>query len=434
MHDFSLEVLLITLLGTVVISDFVSSKLKIPAIFLLLGSAYLLYTYVTFTVPIDLYPHFDAIVLFCIPMIFMADALHLKLSDLKRHAWSIFYLAVVAVAFSIAIGAALHTFGLFKGLGLGGYVALFAINMATDAVSVQSVLSRFEGIAHDIKILIEGESLGNDATAVVAFFFIGLPWMLSGSVDASGAAIEALRVFGLSIAAGLAIGYLCYLFLKLYDNKRSELFTFIIEAYGAYLIGEHFHISGILTLIVAIITTKAWIDGELEEREAQEQRKRSSFWRSLRLVSVVATTKERMAYIYEMSKEFGYIAATLIFFLLAESIDIEKLWHYRNEILTMFVATTLIRALSMAKFAFFGKSLEGIKPVGFNGWFLLTFSGMKGALSIILVHMIPDTFAYKEMFEAVTIGVVMLSIFVYGTILWAYFSFFERKEETKLFT
>ncbi len=99
----------------------------------------------------------------------------------------------------------------------------------------------------------------------------------------------------------------------------------------------------------------------------------------------------------------------------------------------MFVATTLIRALSMAKFAFFGKSLEGIKPVGFKGWFLLTFSGMKGALSIILVHMIPDTFAYKEMFEAVTVGVVMLSIFVYGTILWAYFSFFDKKEETKLF-
>jgi CPA1 family monovalent cation:H+ antiporter len=46
---------------------------------------------------------------------------------------------------------------------------------------------------------------------------------------------------------------------------------------------------------------------------------------------------------------------------------------------------------------------------------------MKGALSIILVHMIPDSFAHKELFESVTIGVVILSIFGYGTTLWLYF-------------
>jgi len=101
----------------------------------------------------------------------------------------------------------------------------------------------------------------------------------------------------------------------------------------------------------------------------------------------------------------------------------------------MFVATTLIRAISMAKFAFFGtvKSLESIKPVGLEGWFILTFSGMKGALSIILVHMIPNSFEHKELFEAVTIGVVVLSIFVYGTTLWTYFTFFKPEVEKTIF-
>jgi CPA1 family monovalent cation:H+ antiporter len=99
----------------------------------------------------------------------------------------------------------------------------------------------------------------------------------------------------------------------------------------------------------------------------------------------------------------------------------------------MFIITTLIRAISMAKFSFWGSKLEQIKPVGFEGWFILTFSGMKGALSIILVHMIPSSFEYKELFEVVTTGVVMLSIFVYGTTLWAYFTFFRKEEEKKLF-
>jgi len=87
----------------------------------------------------------------------------------------------------------------------------------------------------------------------------------------------------------------------------------------------------------------------------------------------------------------------------------------------------------MAKFALIGNKIEQIKPVGVEGWFILTFSGMKGALSIILVHLIPDSFEHKELFESVTIGVVVLSIFVYGTTLWTYFTFFRKEEKSKLF-
>lgn len=433
MHSFAPEIMLITILSLVVFSDALANRLKIPSVFLLLGGSYLIYTYFKAAVPIDLTHHFDTVILFCIPLIFMGDALHLHFSDLKRHGWSIFYLAVVAVALSITVGASLKYFNVFDGLSLGAYVSLFAINMATDAVSVQSVLSRFKGISHDIKVLIEGESLGNDATAVIAFFFIGLPWMMSGQIDAAHAASEALRVFAVSIGMGLALGYGFYMLMKLFSDKRGELFAFIIEGYAAYVLGEEMHVSGILTLITAIIATKAWIDMDIEAIEAKESRKRKSFFASVRLGSIVATTKERLEYIYEMAKEFGYIAAVLIFFVLAEMVDFEELWTYRIEILIMFGVTTLIRALSMAKFVFFGKTIDSLKPVGVEGWFILTFSGMKGALSIILVHMIPDTFEHKALFEAVTTGVVVLSIFVYGTVLWGYFTFFKAKEEKRIF-
>ena len=432
MHSFAPEILLITILSLVIFSDAVANRLKIPSVFILLIGSYLVYTYFKPAVPIDLAANFSTVILFCIPMIFMGDALHLHFSDIKKHAWSIFYLAVVAVALSIIVGASLSYLDLFEGLGLGAYVALFAINMATDAVSVQSVLSRFGGISHDIKVLIEGESLGNDATAVIAFFFIGLPWMLSGDIDAGEAALDALRVFLLSSVVGLLLGYGFYMLMKLFSNKRGELFAFVVEAYIAYVLAEEMHVSGILTLIVAIVATKGWIDADLAQKS---EKKTKSFLRAIRLSQIQSTTTERLEYIYEMAKEFGYIAAVVIFFALAEMVDFHLLWEYRWEIITMFVVTTIIRAISMAKFAFFGtvKSLESIRPVGAEGWFILTFSGMKGALSIILVHLIPDSFAHKEMFEAVTIGVVVLSIFVYGTILWSYFTFFKRAEEKRIF-
>ena len=433
MHSFAPEIILITILGLVVFSDALANRLKIPSVFLLLIGSYMIYTYVPMAVPIDLPHYFDTIILLCIPLIFMGDALHLHFSDIKKHGWSIFYLAVIAVALSIATGASMYFFGIFEGLTLGAYVSLFAINMATDAVSVQSVLSRFKGIGHDIKVLIEGESLGNDATAVIAFFFIGLPWMMSGTIDAGEASMDAIRVFAVSMGMGIGLGYLFYMLMKLINDKRGELFVFIIEAYLAYVVAEHFHVSGILTLITAIIATKAWIDMDMKTLGEEEAKKSRTFLQKLRLHGIDSTTSERMEYIYEMAKEFGYIAAVMIFFVLAEMVSLEKFWEYKVEIFTMFIITTLIRAVSMAKFAFWGSKLEQIKPVGFEGWFILTFSGMKGALSIILVHMIPSSFEHKEFFEVVTTGVVIMSIFVYGTTLWAYFTFFRKEEEKKLF-
>ncbi len=430
MHSFAPEITLITILGIVIFSDAVANRFKIPSVFILLISSYLIYTYFKAAVPLDLVNNFSTIILFCIPLIFMGDALHLKFNDIKKHSFSIFYLAVVAVALSIVIGASLFYLEIFENLTIGAYVALFAINMATDAVSVQSVLSRFSGVKHDIKVLIEGESLGNDATAVIAFFFIGLPWMVNGHINAVHATYDAFRVFAISTIVGLILGYSFYMLMKLYSDKRGELFSFIVEAYIAYVLGEELHISGILTLIVAIVATKAWIDSDLDEESSKKEK---SFLRKIRLSKIKSTSKERLDYIYEMAKEFGYIASVVIFFALAEMVDLHKLWEYRVEILVMFIATTLIRALMMAKFAFIGSKTQQIAPVGVEGWFILTFSGMKGALSIILVHLIPDGYPYKEMFEAVTIGVVMLSIFVYGITLWSYFTFFKSKKETKLF-
>ncbi len=430
MHSLDLEITLISILSLVVASSYLSRISRIPAVFLLLAGSYSVYMLFPDMIPVDMKSHFDTLIVFCIPLIFMGDALHLKFHDIKRYGFDIFYLAVVSVAISIAVGASLYNFDVFSGLTLGGYVALFAINMATDAVSVQSVLSQFSGIQHKIKILIEGESLGNDATAVIAYFFIGIPWMLKGDMSFSYAVTASVKVFLFSALLGLLMGYLFHLAMKLLESKRNEFFTFVIEAYSAYVIAEHFHISGILTLIVAIVFTKLLIDLDIEESEksGKSDRRFSLELRRMIYLKRAATTRERMAYIYEMAKEFGYIAAVVIFFLLAEMVEPSKLLFYWKEILVMFVATTAIRALSMAKFALLGAKISAIKPVGAEGWFILTFSGMKGALSIILVHMLPHELPYKEMFEAVTIGTVILSIFGYGTVLWVYFTFFSERD------
>jgi CPA1 family monovalent cation:H+ antiporter len=44
--------------------------------------------------------------------------------------------------------------------------------------------------------------------------------------------------------------------------------------------------------------------------------------------------------------------------------------------------------------------------------------------------MLPHDLPQRALFESVTIGVVVLSIFVYGSILWVYFMFFDTKKES----
>jgi CPA1 family monovalent cation:H+ antiporter len=55
--------------------------------------------------------------------------------------------------------------------------------------------------------------------------------------------------------------------------------------------------------------------------------------------------------------------------------------------------------------------------VSFRWWGVLTFAGIKGGLSIVMLTMIPASFEHLEMFKAVVIGIIMLSTFIYSAIL-----------------
>jgi len=93
------------------------------------------------------------------------------------------------------------------------------------------------------------------------------------------------------------------------------------------------------------------------------------------------------------------------------------LWKYRVEIGVMFLATTVIRGVMMALFAWLANKTEKMVDISFRWWGVLTFAGIKGGLSIVMLTMIPASFEYLEMFKAVVIGVIMLSTFLYSMML-----------------
>jgi len=388
--------------------------------------------------------HFASLVIFLLPILLISDSLELRIADLKEHGLSLLYLSVVAVSLSVGM-ALLISDWLFAdyALSFAAIIVLFAMVLATDPVSVVSIFSKFQ-LPHRLKIFAEGESLFNDATALIIFVFIGLFAMGGGIVTAPYVAkISAAVIIG-SVASGVLVGFVGLLMMKTTENRIAEMMVLIITGYGAFEIAEHFytvlnlfgghshmHLSGILACICATITmhhvmTRAIAeDTEQLDRdeaalrlEAQDQNTSSGVIGSV-LQRIKATLAERDRHLRnkEDIQLLSMVANTILFVAMAEMIDLHLLWQYRVEIVVMFLATTAIRGVMIALFALAKNKHHKSTRIGVRWWGVLTFAGIKGGLSIVMLTMIPASFEHLEMFKAVVIGVILLSTFTYSAAL-----------------
>jgi len=423
-------------------------KFKIPSPLGLIALSFIAH-YVSRQVPIMTGDanSFATLVIFLLPILLISDSLELKLHDLRTHGLSLLYLSIVAVSLSIlmALGIADWLFA-DKALSTAAVIMLFAMVLATDPVSVVSIFSKFE-LPHQLKMLAEGESLFNDATALIVFVFIGLFALGGGVITAGYVAQTSFAVILGSILVGVGIGIIGLLLMKTTHNRIAEMMILILAGYSAFELAEHFyvllnlfgghshmHLSGILATIFATITVNhvmnKHIDDESEQITDDEtiltnealKRNTSAGIIGTVLKRVKATLEERNRHLRnkEDVQLLAMVANTILFIAMAEMIDLNLLWTYRFEILVMFAATTIIRAAMMSIFAFITNKTKKMTDVNFRWGTVLSFAGIKGGLSIVMLTMIPTSFAHLEMFKAIVIGVIMLSTFIYSAVLILY--------------
>ncbi|MDQ6965249.1 MAG: cation:proton antiporter [Mariprofundales bacterium] len=428
-------------------------RLKIPSPLSLIALSFLAHYVFQDTALTENPQHFADLVLLLLPVLLIADAMELKVKDLKTHGLSLFYLAVVAVALSVVVALLTSDwmFGQYN-LSTAAIILMFSMVLATDPVSVISIFSKFS-LPHELKILAEGESLFNDATALIVFVFVGL-YALGGGVISTGYIIETsvFVVLGSAIL-GAFFGYLGLNLLKTTENRIAELMILLITGYAGFELAEHFyavlnllgahshkHMSGILTCIFAAITVNHFmtkevaqserdIDAQAEQMTNESSSSHSRAMTAAGLSALRITIEERARHL--RSKEdvqlMALVANTLLFIAMAEIIDLQLLWHYKMEILLMFLATTIIRAVMMAKFAYITNRTSKMRAVNYRWWAVLTFAGIKGGLSIVMLMMIPPTFDHFEMFKAIVIGVILLSTFIYSAILIAVIALYSEE-------
>ncbi|MGB5965236.1 MAG: cation:proton antiporter [Sulfurimonadaceae bacterium] len=422
-----MSIVLISILTILLLSRVLQRQFSVPLPIGIMSLTLAVYSFMPELINLSAHEQFDEILLLLLPLILLPDAMNFKLQDLKKHGLAIFYLSFVAVVLSIIAGIVLnfatpseYTFT------IGMLISLFAMVLATDAVSVSSIFSQFK-LPHSLKVLTEGESLFNDATAMIAFLFIGLPLMNGVEITAVDVSFILVKVVVGSLIIGVVVGYIAKVILSWLHTVIDEFIVILLTGYAAFVIAElhAIHVSGILALIAAIMTLKYYINKETNQFSEDEEIISDDSQRKLSSRERLITTQARLEANKQSIAFFALFANALLFVTLAELIEIDHLLTYSKEIIILFLVTTAIRALMMLKFSFITRASGRMTNVNYRWWVVLTFSGIKGGLSIIMVHHLPDTFIYKEMFTQIVMGVILLSIFVYAAGLIAVIGYYK---------
>jgi CPA1 family monovalent cation:H+ antiporter len=217
--------------------------LPYPALFVLGGLALgLLHDLPHITIEPDL-----VLLVFLPPLLFQA-AFTTPLRDLRRNVSPIARLAIGLVIVT-AVAVAAVTQAVVPGLGWAAAFALGAIVSPTDALAATSVFRRL-GVPRLVVTLVEGESLFNDATALIAYRTAVLAAM-TGTFVLLGAAGDFVVASVGGIAIGLGVGLVLSEVVHRLDDPPVEVLISLLVPFAAYLPAEEVHVSGVLAVVTA---------------------------------------------------------------------------------------------------------------------------------------------------------------------------------------
>ncbi|MBW1726438.1 MAG: sodium:proton antiporter [Deltaproteobacteria bacterium] len=191
----------------------------------------------------------DLIFFVFLPPLLFQGAFHMNLNSLLEQFWPIVCFAVPGViASTLLVGGVVGWLG---GIGSMMVAILFgALISPTDPVSVLSLFKEV-GAPEDLKTIVEGESLFNDATGVVLFTIL-LEALLEGQGFGFGqAVVEFVKVSVGGILLGAVLGWIVFKIMRHIEDHLLENALCLVLAYGSFWLAEGIHLSGVIGTVMA---------------------------------------------------------------------------------------------------------------------------------------------------------------------------------------
>jgi CPA1 family monovalent cation:H+ antiporter len=326
----------------------------------------------------------DLILLIFLPAVLFEASWNIQLAELKETWVPITVLATVGVVINTVVVA----FGMhyLAHVEIGPAFLFGAMIAATDPISVLALFRKL-GMNSRLTMLLEGESLFNDGTAVVAFKLL-LAIVLSGAQFsiANTTGNFFLVVVGGS-AVGAVLGYIASKITRIFDDHLLEITLTTILAYGSYILAEHLHLSAVLSVVAAGI-----VIGNYGSRTSMSPGTRmavNSFW-----------------------EYTAFLVNSLIFLLIGLQVKFELLTRYSLQIGVGILVVLVARAIVVYGLAPIISSKNHKIPWKWRH--MLFWGALRGSVCMALALSLPESFAYKEMITITTFGVVLFTLLLPG--------------------
>lgn len=315
------------------------------------------------------------------PLIFEA-AFQLRWRELKMDLPVILTLATVGVLLSGAvIAAGMHYLARWAWISASMFGALIS---ATDPVAVIAMIK--DAKAHGrIRLLVEAESLFNDATAAVGFM-IALVWMSGQPITVGSTAKTLLMVIAGSMICGAVVAAFVLLLAGATDDHLIEITFTTVAAFGSFLLAEHFHLSGVLATL-----TSGLIIGNVGH------------------MSLSASSRQAVEDFWEYA---AFVANSLIFLLIGIQLGRPAYHFFWLSVLIAIGVVLIGRALAIYPLSLvFLRSALRLK---LRHQHILFWGGLRGALALALALGLPSDTPAREEIITVAFAVVAFSLFVQG--------------------
>jgi len=339
---------------------------------------------ITASQPLQLRVTPELILALLVPPLVFEAALQISFDSLRRDLAGILLLAVPGVILSTLIVGLLVS--RLAPLALPLAMVFGALISATDPVSVVA-LFRALGAPRRLALLVEGESLLNDGTAIVTFSIV-LAAALTGSLNLVQGALDFLRVAAGGAAVGFALGWVTARVIGQVDDHLIETTLTTVLAFGSYLLAEYFHVSGVLAVVVAGL-----VAGNLGP------------------LGMSPTTRIVLFNFWEYA---AFLANSLVFLLIGLQIDIPTLLGSWQAVLAAIVAVLVARALTVYGLGWATRWLP--EPIPLRWQHVQNWGGLRGAIGLALALSLPAALGPGvETVRVMAYGVVLFSLLVQST-------------------
>ena len=322
-----------------------------------------------------------------IPILIFESGRKLSIKQIKSEAIPIGFFSIIGVIITILIiGIAVTTIfqiPFIDGLLFGTILA------ATDPVAVGIIFKKFP-IPHRLNLIIEGESLFNDATGLISFnvvkgiIFSGVLFSL---IDTS---FSFLWTMVGAIAFGTGLGWIGGKILNKWKADEYVDFTFSLGlAIGGYIVADHYlHVSGVVTTLftaILIVTTHKEI-----------------------------STGVRILF-HKYWDYLGFITNSVLFFLIGiPLLSVESYESASVPLILILVIPFAIMMLSRAVVVYGGSTFLRIfrVKIPLKWQNVLTLGGLRGGVAVALALSIPAAYEFKDLFISLVVPLIAINLVV----------------------